>query len=389
MYRIGDEEVEAIRKLFNSGQVFRYGKATECNRFEERFAKMIGVKYLRLCNSGTSALIAALIGMGIGPGDDVIVPAYTYMASAMAVLGAGAIPVVAEVDESLTLDPEDAERKITDRTAAIMPVHMMGLSCDMNSLCRVASDNDVMVCEDSCQAVGGSYEGQKLGSFGEAGGFSFNYYKNITAGEGGAFATDSEEVFERGSCVVDPCSYYWDEDREFAADFFVPWNFRSTEIAGAVLNVQLDRLDGMLETMRKQKKILTRIGRESGLQPIVSNSPDWECGSAVGFIFPEDQKAISFTTALGEEEISCFRPIDTGRHVYTNWDPIMKNSGSHHPSLDPFNLDENADANTDYTDDMCARSLDLLGRTVLISTHPFWPEGQVEKVGEAIRAAAN
>jgi dTDP-4-amino-4,6-dideoxygalactose transaminase len=389
MYRIGKEEVEAVARLFDSGQVFRYGKATECARFEERFAELIGVRYVRMTNSGTSSLIAALIGMGVGPGHDVIVPAYTYMASALAVLQSGAIPVVAEVDESLTLDPLDVERKVTRRTRAIMPVHMVGLSCDMVALAALASRSGLLICEDVCQAVGGGFEGRRLGSFSDAAGFSFNYFKNITAGEGGCFVTDREEVCKRGSVVVDCCSYYWDEDRPTELHgHFAAGNFRATEIAGAILNVQLGHLDEMLCAMRAQQKAITAAGRQAGLRSILRHSPDHDCGSHAGFLFDDARAAQDFVRRLGEAGVGSFRPIDTGRHIYTEWDPILKKQGAHHPSLNPYNLPENRDCGVQYTRDMCARSLDILGRAVLVGMHPYWPEGKLEAVTEAVRKAA-
>ncbi len=389
MYRIGKEEVEAIARLFESGQVFRYGKATECSRFEQRFAELVGVQYCRMTNSGTSALMAALVGMGVGPGDDVIVPAYTYMASPMAVLAVGAIPVVADVDESLTLDPEDVARKITARARAIMPVDMAGLSCNMEALSRLCREHDVLLIEDCCQAVGGAYEGRRLGAFGDTGVFSFNYYKNITSGEGGCFVTDREEYFKRGSVAIDPCSYYWDDGAETDLHgHFAAWNFRATEVAGAILNVQLDHLGEMLTAMREQKKVLTAAGQEAGLRSIVNHSPEWECGSHAGFLFETGGAAQEFLRLLGEFGSGGFRPIDTGRHVYTNWDPIMKKQGAHHPALDPYRLAENRDAQADYTPQMCSRSLDILSRTVLVGTHPYWPGGKLEQVANAIRKAA-
>jgi len=390
MYRIGKEEAEAVARLLESGKVFRYGEATECDRFEKRFAELLGLKYVRMCNSGTSALIAALIGMGVGPGDDVIVPAYTYMASPMAVLAVGAIPIVAEVDDSLTLDPEDAARKITERTKAIMPVHMVGLSCDMNAFTALVKDKGVLICEDCCQAVGGSYEGSRLGTFSTAAGYSFNYYKNITAGEGGCFATDSEEVYKRGSVAIDPCSYYWEEaDKDVEMHGrFTAWNFRSTEVAGAILNVQLNYLDAMIAAMREHKMAVTAAGVDAGLRSIVNHSLHHECGSHVGFLLETEEAAKRLGELLKEQGVGSFRPIDTGRHVYTNWDPVMNKQASHHPSLNPYLLEENRDAKADYSEDMCARSLDVLGRAVLIGTHPYWPDGREGEVIEGVCKAA-
>ena len=176
MYRIGEAEVARVRKLIESGRMFRYGKGGECDRFERDWGKHVGVPYVRMTRSGTGALYTALVGLGVGPGDQVVVPSYTYMATALAVVGAGAIPVIADVDESLTLSAKDLERRITPHTRAVIPVHMVGLPCDMKGIMRVARRHQLLVLEDACQAVGGGYAGKKLGAIGHAGAFSFNFF---------------------------------------------------------------------------------------------------------------------------------------------------------------------------------------------------------------------
>ncbi len=155
MYRIGESEIKRLRTLFESGKIFRYGMGGECDRFERSWAKHVGAEHCRMTRSGTAALYTALVGLGVGPGDQVIVPAYTYMATALAVLSAGAIPVVADVDESLTLSPKDLKRKITKHTRAVIPVHMVGLPCNMNKIMKIANKHESLVLEDACQAVGG------------------------------------------------------------------------------------------------------------------------------------------------------------------------------------------------------------------------------------------
>ena len=166
MYRIGQAEIKQLQQLFDSGAIFRYGSGGECDRFERSWARYVGVEHCRMTRSGTSALYAALVGLGVGPGDQVIVPAYTYMATALAVLGAGAIPVIADVDDSLTLCPKDLKRRITKHTRAIIPVHMVGLPCDMKRIAKIARKRGLLVLEDACQAVGGGYEGPDAGQLG-------------------------------------------------------------------------------------------------------------------------------------------------------------------------------------------------------------------------------
>ena len=388
MYRIGEAEVKRIEKLFESGKIFRYGSGGECDRFEKNWARYVGVEHCRMARSGTSALYTALVGLGVGPGDQVIVPAYTYMATALAVLSTGAIPVIADVDKSLTLCPKDLESRITKYTRAVIPVHMVGLPCNMKKIMKIASKHNLLVLEDACQAVGGGYEGRMLGSWGHAGAFSFNFFKNMTCGEGGAFATNSEDVYQRGSVAVDCCSFYWnpEEDREELQ--FAGHNFRASEIEGAILNVQLRRIKGLLKTMRIHKKHLLEIGINAGLKSIKNNSLNYECGTHLGWFFKTEKKARAFCDALGQAGVGSFLPMDTGRHVYTHWEPILRYQGAHHPALNPFKLPANRKARVKYSMDMCRDSLEILSRAVLVPMHPNNTKARVRKIGEAIEQAA-
>jgi dTDP-4-amino-4,6-dideoxygalactose transaminase len=376
MYRVGQEEVDAIAKVLLSGKMFRYGIGGECERFEQRYAKALGVKHVCMTSSGTTALTAALAGLGIGPGDEVLVPACTYMATAVAVLAAGAIPVVVDVDESLTLSPKAAEAAVGPHTRAMVPVHMWGLPADMDPLMKLARKKKLLVVEDACQAVGGGYKGRMLGSIGHAGAFSFNYYKNMTCGEGGAVSTDDEQAAQRVRCMVDCCGFYW-KGREGEIVPFTSNGSRASEIEGAMLNVQLDRIGGMIRSMRRQKARILKETADSGLTPARANSLEWECGSHVMYRLPSTDQADRFAALVHSTVCS-----KTGRHVYTEWDPIFAQRGAQHPALDPFNLPENAECRKEYTKDMCGPSLDILSRTVMIGTHP---DNKRERVTEIIR----
>ncbi len=395
MYRMGEAEIRRIRRLIESGKIFRYGSGGECDRFEAAWASHLGVKYARMTRSGTSALYTALVGLGVGPGDQVVVPAYTYMATALAVLSAGAIPVIADVDDSLTLSAADLERRLTRHTRAVIPVHMVGLPCDMDGIMKVARRHDLLVLEDACQAVGGGYRGKALGAIGHAGAFSFNFFKNITCGEGGAFVTRSKAVWDRGSVAVDCCSFYWQADPEAPGGpqspedlQFAGHNFRASEFEGAILNVQLRRLDRMLARMRDQKKALVEAGEAAGLTSIRNHSLDHECGTHAGFLFETEERARAFSAELGRRGVGSFRPVDTGRHVYTRWEPILRQQGAHHPALDPFKIPANRKCRVSYSRDMCARSLDILGRAVLVPCHPDHRKPRIEAMIRELEAAA-
>ncbi|MCD6404338.1 MAG: aminotransferase class V-fold PLP-dependent enzyme [Planctomycetes bacterium] len=382
MYTIGEKEVQAVRKVLMRKKLFRYGVGTECERFEKRYAKFVGAKHVVQTASGTMALTAALVGLGVGPGDEVIVPACTYMATAISVLAAGAIPIIVDIDDTITIDPKAVEAAIGPRTKAVIPVHMWGLPCDMNAIMKIAKKRKLLVAEDACQSVGGAYKGKMLGAIGHAGAFSFNYYKNISAGEGGAFATNSKKAYERGSIMIDCFRFYWD-GRDPDLEPFAANGARASEIAGAVLNVQFGRLPGLIKTMRAQKKRILEETADTALAPIRANSLDWECGTHVMYTLPTAAQADAFAKKINGTVAS-----KTGRHVYTEWDPVLGHKGAHHPALDPFKLKENKDCRKKYTKKMCAKSLDILSRTVFFGTAPTLRASAVAALIKKIRKAA-
>ena len=216
--------------------------------FEREFAEHVGARYALCVNAGSSALICGLIGAGVGPGDEVIIPAYTWNASANAVVATRALPVLAEVDDSLTLDPEDVARKVTPRTRALLPVHMRGAPADMDALCSIAKEHGLAIVEDVCQAAGATFRGRRLGTFGDAGAFSLQFNKIITTGEGGVMITDREDLYDLAIDVHDCAGSV---RRGKGLPQFAGWNFRASELEGAVARVQLSRLDGLLARMRE------------------------------------------------------------------------------------------------------------------------------------------
>ncbi len=381
MYEIGQEEIDAVARVVRSGRLFRYHEGGECERFETRWAEHLGVRHARMTASGTTALTAAMMAVGIGPGDEVIVPACTYMATAVAVLAAGAIPVIVDIDETTTLDPQALADAAGPRTRAVVPVHMWGLSCDMDAIMHVAAEHDLIVIEDACQAVGGGFEGRMLGSIGHLGAFSFNYYKNITCGEGGAVVTNDGEAFQRVANAVDCCAFYWSgRDEEYPG--FTANSARASEFEGAILNVQLDRLPGMLDSMRRQKKRVLAAVRDA-VRPSPCHSLDHECGASNLLLLDTPEQAEAFAREAGGVVL-----INTGRHVYTEWDPVLRHRGAHHDALNPFALPQNRGCRMDYSPDMCARSLDILRRTVRVDNHPRTSAEKLEERIERIRGAA-
>jgi dTDP-4-amino-4,6-dideoxygalactose transaminase len=388
MYRIGREELDEIAKVIDVRMLFRVNDAEqEVDRFEKELATKIGTRYALCVNGGTSALICGLAGLEIGPGDEVIVPGYTFMATALAVVAVGAVPIIAEVDESLTLAPDDFQKKISSRTKAVIPVHLNGFPCDMDRIMRIAGKHGIKVLEDACQADGGSYKGRRLGSVGDAGVFSFNHYKIITAGEGGALVTDDMEVYERALVYQDGGASFRPYAQELSIPVFAAQQYRASEITGAILRVQLSRLDGILRDLRDAKKqLLDGLSGIAGLSPTLSNDLTGDCGTTLAFTFPDAESAAVFASAEG---VGGGMPINSGKHVYTNWDPILQKRVGHHPAMNPFNFEANKDCNANYSLDMCPKTLDILKRTVLIPLSPDWTDETIQAKIEACRNAAN
>jgi len=384
MYTVGDEEIEAVTRVIRSGEMFRYHEGGECERFEQRYAEFLGVDHVALTASGTNALTAAVIALGLGPGDEVLVPAHTYMATALAVLAAGAIPVIVDVDESITIDPAAVEDAVGPHTKAVIPVHMWGAVCDMNAIMEIAARYDLRVIEDGCQAIGGSYEGRKVGTIGDIGAFSFNYFKNMTAGEGGAVTSDDAELMQRARCVVDPCHFYWTGRKE---DFmpFAANGTRANEFQGALLNIQLNRIEGIVDALRAEKReILERINhlQKSGLVFTPQHSPNHECSAKVMLLLPDATAAERFV-----EVMPCVIAGKTGRHNYVEWDQILMHRGAAHPLMNPYNMEANRRCRRDYSKEMCARSLEILNRTVMVAMDPTHTPEQVDGIVSDIEAA--
>ncbi|MBT3377750.1 MAG: aminotransferase class V-fold PLP-dependent enzyme [Lentisphaerae bacterium] len=382
MYRIGQKEIDAVARLIESRQMFRYREGGLCERFERRYSKYLGIDDCIMCSSGTTALTAALVGAGVGPGDEVLVPACTYIATAIAVVAAGAIPVIVDIDESILISPEAIDEMAGPKTKAVMPVHMWGMCCDMDAIMAVAEKHGLVVVEDACQAVGGGYKGRKLGTFGKTGGFSFNYFKNMSCGEGGAAVARDPDDFLRVRCMIDCCRFYW-TGREDAPSLFTSNGARASELEGAVMNVQLDRLEPTMRSLRKKKQRVLRETVDSGLTPVTAHSLDYECGSHVMYVLPSEEQAVKFSGLAGTGIAG-----RTGRHVYTEWDPIFEHAGGPSDRMNAFKFEENQDCRMDYRKDMCAKSLDILNRTVMIGLNPDLKRPDVSKLIRRLNRAA-
>ena len=320
----GDEERKELLDLMDNGYLFRYGDEDNPNYkhkvfdFERELEKHMGVGYATAVNSGSSSLVCALAAIGAGPGDEVIVPGYTFIASISSIVNSRAIPVLAEIDDSLTLDPNDIEHRITPRTKAIMPVHMIGNPCDMDKIMAVAKKHDLFVIEDACQAMGGSYKGRKLGAIGDIGCFSLNRYKTINCGDGGAFITDNKELYERGFGYHDQGHFPHRKGVEMGNRSLFGLDFRMNELSGAVALAQLRKIDYALNRLRSKKKIVKDIVSQVDGVGFRRINDEGECATLFTLMFKDKETAQAFADVLGTKPV-----YYSGWHVYNHMEHLL------------------------------------------------------------------
>jgi 8-amino-3,8-dideoxy-alpha-D-manno-octulosonate transaminase len=335
---IGKEEKEAVGEVFDKGGViYRYGLDAKrqnifrVDDFEKEIAKKIGVKYCHCVSSGTAALKIGLFALGVKPGDEVITQSFTFIATVEAILELGAEPVITEVDESLNMNPEDLEKKITSRTKAVIPVHMAGVSAKMDEIMAIANKHNIPVFEDSAQALGATYKGKYLGAIGKAGVYSFDIGKVITTGEGGALVTNSEELYLKAR-------QYSDHGHEYNPSLprgedtrsFWGFNYKITELQGAVGLAQLKKMDYILEKQRENKrKIKESIKDIKNIEFRELPDEKGDAGDTLIFFVENKEKALNFAKLLKEKGFGTKNlPDAVNWHFAGTWNHIFSDCTS-------------------------------------------------------------
>lgn len=369
MYQAGQREAQAAAKAIRSMDYFRYGDGHEVHSAESEWSEMIGCHETVLLTSGTAALLVALKALGIGPGDSVLVPTYTYVATPLAVTAVGAIPIYVDVDETLTMDAADLARKISSHTKAVIPVHMVGMPCHMDAIKRAVRGRGIAIIEDCCQAAGGSFHGQRLGSIGDFGAFSFNEYKIISCGEGGACTVNKKRFCKRARSASDGGLYAWNEGRSLGNQTFCSAHYRFNNINAAILRQQIKRLEQILRSLRRTRgALLQQLQLPERCTFIRSHDEQGNCAVCL-LIRASSARRAQAITAVCHKHMSAYRPIDSARHVYKDWAVINKKRGGHHPDWDCFRHPRNRRIKTNY-DQRMQQSDRHLSQTVLLRV-PF------------------
>ncbi len=366
-YLFGEEEIKEINDVLSSGYLFRYGREDDPSfkqkvyQFEREMERMMGITHCVATSSGTGALMACLAALGIGPGDEVIVPGYTFIASYASVVQMNAIPVLAEIDESLTLDPEDIESRITNKTKAIMPVHMIGNPCRMDRIMEIAKKHGLYVIEDCCQAGGAMYKGKRVGTYGDIAAFSLNIFKTFTAGDGGAVITDDDTLYERAFAYHDQGHLPNRAGVEVGRRSMFGINMRINELTGAVALAQVRKIDRILAVLREKKAKLKQIVSEAESDSFSFRriNDGMECATLLTLIFKDANTAKAFCAKTGTDTIS-----KSGWHVYYNMEQLIEEK-THTETGCPFVCQHTNKPS--YKKGMLPKTDDLLERAVNIS----------------------
>jgi len=324
-FLFGKEEVDAAMEVLQKGYLFRYGSEDEPNflhkvyTLEKEFSDYCRVNYALATTSGTASLLVSLKALGLNPGDEIIVPAYTFVASFSSCIFAGLVPVLAEIDDSLTIDPEDIERRITPLTRAIMPVHMLGNPCKMDEIMKIAKKHNLFVLEDSCQALGATYKGKKVGTIGNISAFSLNIFKTINSGDGGLVITNDKQLYEKAFGFHDQGHKPLRTGVEVGDRDTIGLNFRMNELTAAVALAQLGKADRIISILReKRKKLKTLIAKTEGIRFRTLNDFIGDCATICTVIFDSAEKAAKVCKALGTKTVD-----NSGWHVYSNMEHIL------------------------------------------------------------------
>lgn len=354
---------------------------SKVTQLERLAGELLGSPYVLAVNSGTSALNTAYVAAGIGPGDEVIVPGYTFFASIAEVVMSKAIPVIAEIDESLTIDPADVARKITPRTKAIVPVHMGGTCADMGPIMELAKQRNLLVIEDVAQACGASYRGKRLGTIGDLGCFSVSSYKVTGGGEAGLVTTKDRYLDLRARSHHDTGAC-WRPDRyakeREPGELFCGVNYRLSELEGSVNLAQFRKMPDQVKRWNNVKQsILKHLEPFQGITPQAVRDHDGELGYSLVFFAPDIAQAQTIGKALREEGVPAGARGDVRQardwHVYTFWEHILEQKSADSkgcPWTCPY-YTQNGPL-PEYSEDMCPRTLDLLSRAVFVSTNQWW-----------------
>jgi 8-amino-3,8-dideoxy-alpha-D-manno-octulosonate transaminase len=391
----GDKEKQEIMDVLETGVLFRYEFGEQrkgiykVRTFEENFAKYNGAGYAQAVTSGTVALKVALAVLGVGPGDEVITQGFTFVATWEAIFDIGATPVFTEVDTTLNMDPADLEKKITDRTKAIIPVHMLGSGARIDEIMAIADKHNIPVIEDTAQAAGGTWHGKHLGTFGKCGTFSFDAVKTLTTGEGGMIITDDEKIWRN-------MSEYHDHGHDHVPNpggrggegrSFIGFNYRMMELQGAIGIAQLAQLDHILGSQRRNKAAMKDSVRKlPGVTFRTLVDEDGDSATFLAFFLPNPEKARAVNRVLQDNGAGAISFAENTWHYYPKWEHLINGSTICNSGW-PFK-DRDGRQKVVYDPQALPNSAEIMNRLLVYQVPVKLSEERLQQIDAAIKNAA-
>lgn len=379
------EEIKHIHDVMESGVLMRYNfdnmrnNHWKAKELEQAIADKFKIKYVHLTSSGTTALITAIKALGINAGDEIIIPTFTFVASFEAILFAGAIPVLVDVDDSLTLCPKSVEKAISPKTKAIMPVHMCGAMADMDSLMAIAKKHKLFIIEDACQATGATYNNQFLGTIGDIGCLSFDFVKTVTCGEGGAIMTRDLNFYNFSHQFSDHGHDHIGNDRGAENHPIIGLNFRISELHAAIGLAQWNKLDSFLEKQRKLKNIMKdKLANHDGIQFRKIFDQKGDNSSFLSIILKDDLTAETLAYKLKESNIPCAYWFKNNWHYIRGWNHFknLKNNKQLYK--------KQRDSLPDYKNQDFSVSDEIMSKVISIPISLKWSENQAKEIAQTI-----
>ncbi len=380
----GKEEKEQVMEVLETGVLFRYNNDAQrkgiwkAKQFEKEFAEYHGAKHCHMVASGTAADCVSLASVGVGAGDEVIVPPFTFIAPVEAVVNCGAVPVFAEIDETLCLSAKSIEAAITPKTKAVMLIHMVGAMAQIDEIVEVCNKHNIILIEDTAQALGGSYKGKMLGTFGKVACYSFDFFKLITAGEGGAVITNDDDVYTTAHTWSDHGHSHIGDNRGAEDHPILGTNYRISELHAAVGLAQFRKIDYILERLRANKKVLKDYLKKFP-QVTFRNVPDEAGDSAtvLNFFLPTQQDAEKACAELGKEGVAAAYWYNNNYHFIKNWNHLTECKVASPVGMQFLEKPQ------DYKNLDLPKSYDIIGRLVSINMNITSTPEQLEAICKA------
>lgn len=389
----GAEERKEVMDVLETGMLFRYNHDAQRNgiwkarEFEAEVKKQLGAKYAHAVSNGSAAIAIALASAGIGAGDEVICPPFTFIASVEAVLFVGAIPVFAEIDETLCLSAEGIKKVLTPKTKGICLVHMCGGMADMDSIMQVVKEHNLTLVEDAGQAFAASYKGTPVGLFGKAGSYSFDFFKIATAGEGGIFVTNDEETYKLADAYSDHGHNHVGNNRGMEQHPVLGFNYRISELHAAVALAQTRKVPQILAANRKNKKMLVDLlSQTEGVSFARLADPDGDSATFLNMMLPDTEAAQRTVDELNKAGVGGFNYWYLNMYHFINqWDHLKNMKTVAKLPAEVLGIPQ------DYNNLQLPKTQEVIGRLVSFVIRCTWTEDEIktlaEKISNCVKAA--